>query len=354
MNTKTKIVLVIFALLVPQVAWANGGTALMWTTLFHLIFYNFLIGIVEWFIITHYLKEQVSYALFWLILANYISWGSGMFFIRLFQDNTINMIFDLEGVLFTWIISMLMLFVITLVFEIPFYFLAIHKKIRNWKLASKTAIVINMISYSAMCSLYLSDSHLSFFTDTKIDQSILNKADKYELFIYKDGQIYLDTLNNSFSKNSIDSIKNDPDFRKYFQIGYNSDRDKINLYLDQHEPKEIYVENFIELKDSIYIYRKNRNSGVQEIDFRAINNRKWQLFCSPTINSEFTIKYENKTDESFGFEVPWLNWSPDQFSILNNKEMLFIISDRLVLMNIETKEIAYITRADSYAVRKLK
>jgi hypothetical protein len=82
---------------------------------------------------------------------------------------------------------------------------------------------------------------------------------------------------------------------------------------------------------------------------------KWRLSTGNWAAEGFSIIYSDKEKESenYALEVPWMFWRPKDFTILNNKEMLFIISGRLVLMNIETKEIAYITRADSYAVRKL-
>ena len=69
------------ALAWPAVAWANGGTSLMWFSMLHLLIGNFFVGIGEAVVLRILFKAPWARAIGFMVVANYFSMIAGTVFI---------------------------------------------------------------------------------------------------------------------------------------------------------------------------------------------------------------------------------------------------------------------------------
>ncbi len=360
MPTKSKILLAVFALLVPQMLWANAGTPLMWFTAFYLFFANLSLGIIEGIILAVIGKNKYLKSILLAILANFVSFIAGYAILEVFQAIFTSLIFDLKGLYSFWIVSLSILYFVTVYVEAYFFSLAYPKTVRSYIKTLKMSYFINIVSYIGMIVGFFTYSNYSFLSDLEVNQAILDKKYDFELYVYHDHQILADTLSNEFNGSLIKQISEEYS-RMYFKLVKDTLSNKLTLTLEENRYDDKNRSVMIQ-KDFLPKEYRCRNGKfadfnlTQRIDFRE-SNKEWDIrYNKSWAANGFTIRYlnRNKAAENFALEVPWMSWVPDEFTILNNKEMLFLIGGRLVLMNIETKEIAYITRANSYAIRKLE
>ncbi len=68
----------LFLLTFPSVCFANTGTVLIWTTRIHLVYVNFIIGVIEYFLIWKLIKRIPGWMIVVTILMNYISMFLGL------------------------------------------------------------------------------------------------------------------------------------------------------------------------------------------------------------------------------------------------------------------------------------
>ncbi len=353
MSIKFKILLVVLALLVPQMLCADAGTALMWTSAFHLLILNFLIGVGEGFILKSILKEKANRPVLWLILSNYTSWIFGIFLVGFFQNQAIDMIFDLENILSFWWLSMVILFFLTFVVEIPFFYLSLKKEYRNLKISAKYSFLINAVSYLALLIMYVNVSDFSLISNTKFNPKIVNKFGKIELFLLTSDKVLKTRLELPLREEIISKVKNGNQFH-HFYLKKDSIEQKYDLMIESEESdNSVACPNFISLLDTSYYNFKSWNPGeLENVMFKSGNSN--ELTANYAGYGSFSIQNGNERISSYGLNIPWLNLNAHSFSILSSREILFILDGRLVLMDIETKEIAYITRANSYSIRKLE
>lgn len=130
---------------------------MMWFGLFHLLFINAIIGLVESRLL---LKLKAANRTWLIVLANYVSMMAGLFFIAPFTAEWFgNMDFwgnttsygnyQMKGFFF----GMCMAFLATIVLELPLYAIALREKLKLEKLISLT-IKVNGITYIVMVLVY--------------------------------------------------------------------------------------------------------------------------------------------------------------------------------------------------------
>jgi hypothetical protein len=221
MMKKYKFILILLLAMIPNLIYANAGTALMWVTIFQLIFGNILIGIIEGLAVAMIFKTKWIRSILIMIAGNYVSWLLGHGLILLIQEGLINAVFQLKGLFLAWIISLILLYFLTVFLELVFFNLTFEKEERSWKRALKISFLLNIVTYVAMILIYLNGSEYSFFTDLKINQSLLNKEHAIDLFIKKGDKILTG------------NISSDKEFKPVFNV---SDEYE-NLYLSVRESK---------------------------------------------------------------------------------------------------------------------
>jgi hypothetical protein len=345
---------------VPQVVWANAGTPLLWFTAFYLYIANLSLGIIEGIILAAIGKNKYIKSILLAIVANFVSFIAGHYILTGFQDVFLSVFFDLKWIYTFWIVSLSLLYFFTVYIEAFFFSLAYPKTERSYKKTLKLSYFINLVSYAGMIIGFFTFSRFSFFTELEVNQSILDKKFDFELYVYHNDEILIDTLSNEFEGVTFRNIyRGNSNFS--LKLVEDTSLNKLDLILEENRQdtnlKSIIVQkDFLPIKYKSKYLNQSYHKLHESLDFRD-SNKIWNINYSMAWAADgFSIIYSDKEKESenYALEVPWMFWKPSDFTILNDDEVLFLIGGRLVLMNIETKEIAYITRADSYAVRKIK
>ncbi|NLT51858.1 MAG: hypothetical protein GXX85_13180 [Ignavibacteria bacterium] len=354
MKKRTILILLLIIFLIPQTILANAGTALMWMPILQLMFGNLLIGLIEGFAVSLIYKTKWYRSILIMIGGNYVSWLIGNGLILLFQEFIIDVAFQLKGVFVSWIISIVILYFLTVIIEFPFFNWIFKEENRSRKRSWRLSLILNVITYTAMILIYLSVSKYNFFTDLKINQSLLDKDYKLELYLKEGGNIYKGKISSDFKRKLVYKI---PEKYKnlYPSLIENPKDSTIDLFLVNYSNDTLLLErSFIETKDKVFypiIYEKY---GWVKSDFRDTTNRDWEASAGGWAIEGLTINDENELKENYAFEVPWMFWGIGQVSIINQNELICVIYGRLVIMNKDTKEIAYITKADNYMIRKIE
>jgi hypothetical protein len=169
--TKTLWILGVFFILValPQSAFADAGTPLMWATMLHLVIGNAIIGVVEGLALAKLfsLKKLKTVAL--LIPANYFSaWVGG-----LFLENAIvrHLHMDLNNAWKWFWILVVATYLMTLVLEWPFVALCFRGSAGWFRRSLKGNLVIQTMSYVLVFGWYWMASGTSLYTKMQIVSS---------------------------------------------------------------------------------------------------------------------------------------------------------------------------------------
>jgi len=352
MLKKLKIILLLSLILIPQTIFANAGTALMWIPYLQLVFGNLIIGIVEGLIIILIYKTNWLRSISKMISANYGSWIIGHSLVFLIQNFLLDSILILKYVLTFWIISLFFLYVLTALIEYPFINWII---IGNFSWRSKywkISFIMNFITYTAMIFLYLSVSKFNFFTDLKVDQTLLDNITDIELLYINENNIYTGSLSNEFNSNKAFNIPTEIEYPHFYLIEDTS-VNSIDLYLaNYHGDTLLFLKSFINNRNK-YMYPKLSEKYSWIIaDFRNVNSRNWMASAGGWAIDGLTIRYEDKTLQNYAFEVPWMFWDIGSVSILSDTELICIINDRIIMINKDLKKVAFITRGYDYIVKK--
>jgi hypothetical protein len=347
---KQKLLLFILIVACPELIWANGGTALMLLPIFQLLVGNIVIGIVEGLIVTLIYKIKWYRSIFIMILGNYISWIIGNGMIYLFQAYIIESFFKLNGIFLAWIISMFILFIVTIVIEMPFFYWILKKMNRKWFHAFKISFIINFFTYIAMILIFLSISEFSFFTKLKVTQSLLKKNYPIELIIKQNNEIVTGKIGYPFKVENRITLTKEFEHSRFIFIK-DSISNGIDLQLINNEKRSYLVQKkIISFSDTIFYPNFYKLFDQKIADFRGINQNIWDVNVYGWGGDGITIMEKEDRVANYAFEVPWMSWNINNVSIINKSELLFQIKDRLVLLNKDTKEIAYITKSDEYII----
>lgn len=340
-------------ILLPQMIIANAGTPLMWVQMIHLVFGNLVLGIIEGLILKFAFKTKLPRAVVLMILANYVSWIIGTVLISYFQNTLINKTFELEYVYKAWIVSIILLYFVTVLIEAPFIFWIYRREV-NFKKSLTNSFLINVLTYTGMIAIYLHSSGFNIFTDIKIDQSLLDNRNEKHIFyiLSSDSKVYSYRLADKKMELLI-PITSEYKYPR-FELNYANDSLTINLGIEQNNTqKQIIDSNFCSVTDSIYYGNFNYSWWQPTSDFRDINDRTWDAYAGDWAIQGLRIRKEGEIKEKYAFEVPWMMWSISEIAIINNHELIFKINGRIVLLDIEKKEMAFICRANDFYIKRI-
>ena len=352
MKKKFILILLLLFTLIPQTLLANAGTALMWFPIMQLIFGNILIGIVEGIIVSVIFKTKWIRSILIMIAGNYVSWLVGNGLIIVFQNTLIDSLFKLDNVFALWILSLVILYLLTVLIELPFFRWTFTKNERFWPRSWKLSLIINAVTYTIMILIYLNVSKYSFFTDLKIDQSLLNNKTEFELFYTFKGDIYKGIIKQNISGEKIYQIPNTIKFPSLY-LKEDSINSTINLNLVNYRGDTLLVQNsFVEPYNKKYYPFLFEKYGRTYADFRDTTRQDWEASAGGWAIEGITFRYNDNTMQNYAFEVPWMFWSIGNISILNDSEVMCIINDRIIILNKDTKKVAFITKGNDYMIRK--
>ncbi|MDG2618129.1 hypothetical protein P7L53_17955 [Thermoleptolyngbya sichuanensis XZ-Cy5] len=152
--------------LYPSPASANGGSALLWTGLIHLVVGNLVIAYLEAGLLSWWFGTPRGRSLLVLVAANYASaWAGALLLVnRLSQYSGLT----IENIR-TWLaIATLLAFLITLIVEYPFVWLLLRQHKRPVQTALKATLLIHGLSYLLLFGWYSFNSQTSLISQMQV------------------------------------------------------------------------------------------------------------------------------------------------------------------------------------------
>ena len=167
MNRRRAIPLLLLgACVMPQAAWANAGTPLMWAGAAHLLFGNLFIGLLEGFLLSWLFDVPRRKATATMILANYVSAWAGAFFIQGVGRSRLSI--DLASG-WTWFwIMVAATYCLTLLVEWPFIASALRGSPSLLARSLRASVILQSASYIPLFGWYWMASGTSLYTQMRV------------------------------------------------------------------------------------------------------------------------------------------------------------------------------------------
>lgn len=213
--------------MIGQCAYANMGTALMWVEMLHMVYGNFVIGVLEGLILAFAFRLSKWKTIVLLILANYASAFAGHKLLMAGVTSRIDI--TIENMRFWYWALMLIAFVLTLLIELPFFAIAMRKLDRKWLKIPVAVLVMHGISYALMLAYFGSYSRTSLLTDFEAVpvREIASPAGYTLRYVTRDGQTVIQEGFTPGSTTAVaDTKSTDKDWRmdwKVHQVGVSRD-----------------------------------------------------------------------------------------------------------------------------------
>jgi len=319
-----------------------------WLIVLLLILGNLILGIVKGVNLTIVSKTNFGKSVLLLITGNYVSWIIGNLLLSGFQDFFIDLLLNLKFVFVFWIISLLILYLFIVFIEVPFYRWSFPIDKRKWSQSIKISFIINAFTFALMIFFYVGGNRYSFFSQLSINQKILEKNRNLDLYFIKGTNILKCDFNDIKSAKKLfqipDSIKN-PKFALLIDTSNNS----VKLNVVNHKRYHHFLDDsFITLAQKKYFYKFSN-----AVDFRDSTKRDWSTHIDPSADETISIESADENLQ-YSFNVPWMFWKFRRVTILDDSELIVMINDRVIILNKDKKEIAFITKAKDYIVRLKK
>jgi hypothetical protein len=170
----------------PLPAMANGGTALMWTGLLHLLIGNLIIGYIEAGFLSRLFHTPRLRSTEMLIIANYASAWAGAFLLVGRLDRYFDITIDNMRI---WLgIAAILAFLLTLLVEYPFFWFLLRQRKQAIQTALKATLLIHGISYLLLFGWYSSNSYNLLTQVSPVPITQLQPSSEYTLhFLSADG-----------------------------------------------------------------------------------------------------------------------------------------------------------------------
>jgi hypothetical protein len=324
----------LLALTMP--ACANAGTLLMWAGMAHFFVGNAIIGLCEAFFIARLYGIRYHLISPLAILANYLSMFAGLTLFNVKYSQVTNALLgDTPLYRLPWLVGVMAViaFGLSILIEWPFYRLAFNQnRLRDikeygeedprhyrWQRTLQAVVFAHIASYLLLAVYYLSVSGTGFIRHARITHGLRFAANPTAIVYYlHDDKHYRIRLDGSppvaVSAEEVDNI-----FTRYYERfdgieNYNS----FSRFLTGFESS-------LDLRD---------HAGVGwhvQTDFWGTSG----------------VRLENMdTGESFdlGLELPFVRWPSRHPTLLPGDQVVYQFGPQIVLLDISTRQLAFITR----------
>ena len=170
LHISVPLMLVLWSPFDQQSAWANGGTALFTASMFHLLYGNALLGIIEAWVVGMLFGLPFRGSVGPLIAANYFSAFLGVGLVQHLSLSDSFTSFLLKHDVFFWLprlmcVLVVLTFLITVVLEWPFFCWVLRRQEKTVGRSLLASVVAQSLSYSLLTPLYYSASRFGFLRD---------------------------------------------------------------------------------------------------------------------------------------------------------------------------------------------
>ncbi|MGA2231103.1 MAG: hypothetical protein ABSH22_09410 [Tepidisphaeraceae bacterium] len=309
---------------------ADAGSPLIWATLLQLTIGNYLLGVLETFVVRRVFGARGAGVSRWIIGANYVSAFVGLFLLSAASDQFVHWIggplpvYHVRRILIT---LALLSFVLTILIEWPFYLLAMRGPGANWRRSFNASLVANAASYAVLAAWYWMAS-MAHFGVTLVNATDMpanptaqvfyltpNGADIYRLRLDGSAPMKFTSLRQPAPQGTLALAASKYDDR--WQLGVQSDYDQAVRFVADIGPCRAAVPPI--------------NSSVPTADLQGQASPKWTaLFNYPS--GEF-YAVDNRSKEwhfILAFDAPWMTWMAQGVAILPKDQMVFELGGQIM------------------------
>jgi len=356
----------IFALtLIPSTASANAGTPLMWASMLHLVFGNFIIGMIEGGLLAKIFNCSKRKSVPILIGANYASaWAGGFLITR-----SLTSIPDLtiQNIQLWFLAFVAVAFLVTLLIEFPFFWFILRSKEKPVMQSIKATLLIHGISYILLFGWYWMASGTSMMTQLQVvSPNTLPLEKGYSLYYLstEGNQVLRLDLGSEATPKVVSEIsaphRND---RLFVRANGESNFDLFaHLDSDQRgKEKEILITpSFAEVAPVEPRIAEGHSEEAEGTWFNfgkapsLAENSAWEFRTGfwPIEGIKGEQKDQNKKVR-FSLETPFAAWAARNATQLNGDFVVFQLGrDQICILHPESKKIALIVRGKGPIVAK--
>ena len=338
---------------------ANAGTPLMLASALHLLFGNFIIGIVEGLLLAQFFKLSNLKCILLMIPANYLSAWLGGFVIAKAIATRLSM-----GLYSAWPLLWLMVFItylLTLILEFPFIALAFRGRQSWFRKSIRASFLVQSISYAALVLWYWGACGTSLYTQSKVvELSSISLPERVIVYFIssKDGDVYQGSIRNHNWKKVYDlnsSQINDRLFVKASDSELNSWDLMARLETGVYSKPEILL-----IKKKIAAvaapFCRSRYANYSEcqgswFNFGAIpklgdaESSTWEFWSGFWPIEGLHGRDENSGRKvQFSLDTPFLSWSVRNATHLPTDKVLFQLGEnQICIYDPETQQVALLT-----------
>lgn len=349
--------LIAVTLLTQSFAHANVGTPLMWAGMFHLLFGNAVIGVIEGLLIARLFRTRKSSSVALMVAANYVSMIAGAVLLvplgNYWSHSRASAapLYDAPKIL--WLLAIAS-FVTSIVLELPFCFFALSRGKYRGRTSLHASIVAQAASYALLVPYYLLASGISLYTRTHVDRS-LSFASKSPATVYfigqKDGDVYQIQLSGSGRRKVLTSNITSRNARLFVRRA--KDSQKWSLWVKGYprdDAETLLIKDFAtHAAPSWRGAKHNKEEGTwfsfgSASDLRPEQQRTWR-FWTDFWAADGLQAYNKKTEERLhiALETPFIQWFARNATVLPGDQVVFQLDEQIVLFDLSTRKIGLVT-----------
>ena len=297
--------LALFLWLQPDVAYANGGTPLMWAPVYHLLIGNLVIGLGEGLLLGLLYNVRKSRAILFMMGANYVSFILGAISLGTLSE-LVKGCFRQETFLyhvpsFLWILCGLT-FLMTVVFEWPLCWALLRNRPRKWRDSILASFAAQSASYGVLVYFYLGASAISLYTEVDVTPDLVPSLPPHSLVHFTsldDGRLYRIALNGS-AREKVEELTSREEYSKHLE--------------------------------------EQNDFGV--LDLRPDQHQDWKV---SKLNWAYDgISAQNKTTGSLlrvALDTPYLRWPPRFATVLPGDLVVYQLGDQIVVLDLNARKL---------------
>ena len=351
--------------LIPAPAMADTGTALMQTSMFHLVILNLFIGLLEAKVVSKVFKTPKADTRHLMIAANYISAFFGLAVVLAYRHSLLSVFPGralLDNARLSMVVLILLSWMLTVLIEWPCTYSAVgNDKPRRFNRSFRASLLAQTTSYALLVPMYLMASPTNLVVGNHLQRDLHFVKPVYATIFYidpKDGGIYRTNLSGASRRKVLDAKIKDWSARLSFVKTTPGTLDlKMTSGYSNEEQTQILIRGM------------HGQSATQEAFLCSyIPRDKLRYFVMPGFWASDGIQFDknrNHSDSpdgnftSLAFDTPWASAWCDDVTVLPDNQAVFEISidrdqqvndDLVAILDPSTQKVGIITEGQGAAV----
>jgi hypothetical protein len=359
--TKAVCVVIISILAIPAVAWANAGTPLMWAGMLHLLVGNFIIGLVEAFVVSRrfVVSKDRLYSL--SILGNYLSMIAGFAVLEWAGNHAGDLILGPQP-LYHGVRLLVVLvgaaYLMSVIIEWPFFHFGLQKETRTARTSFRASVLAQTVSYVLLILFYMLPSGFSLYTQARLTHSLdfVNRKDAIVYFISPNlNGVYRLRLDGNSPERVVGLKPSNSNTRLFVRRSQNGQSwdlwvlDAPDYGHSTNKDERLLRKNFAAHTaldwHAVTGYGEEVtwfNFGVAA-DLRSSPQTNWMVSTGFwPVDGLSAINEQTRESMHLCVEMPFLGWIARNATILPGDQVVYQLGNQIVILDLSTRKLAFL------------